>query len=102
MIAVLIGAGMWVQAVSSTPASAGVGLKGTPASGVPYSGADFKTPSIKAGMDSTHSPSAAAGTPSMSVPRVRTGTKARPSRLGPGNPATPVVQQVHQSCLISP
>ncbi|EIE24970.1 hypothetical protein COCSUDRAFT_83663 [Coccomyxa subellipsoidea C-169] len=96
---VLNGAGMWVQAVSSTPASAGVGLKGTPASGVPYSAADFKTPGTKAGMDSTHSPSAAAGKPSMSVPRVRTGTKARPSRLGPGNPATPVVQQVHQSCL---
>jgi hypothetical protein len=84
----------------STPTSAGMGKESTPASHAASFAADFKTPGAQARADAAHSPSAAAGMPSMSVPQVRTGIKARPSRLGPSNPATPLVQQVH-SCLIT-
>ncbi|BDA42617.1 probable condensin complex subunit 1 at C-terminar half [Coccomyxa sp. Obi] len=85
-----------MQTMVSTPASAGLALGRTPASRGRYSPADFKTPgSQRQPNGSMQSPgvSAGGGTPSMSVPRVRTSSKARPSRLRPGNPATPTVQQ---------
>ncbi len=87
-----------MQATVNTPASAGLALGRTPASRTRYSPADFKTPgSQRQPRGSMQSPgeSAGGGTPSMSVPRVRTSSKARPSRLRPGNPATPTAQQVH-------
>ena len=93
-----------MQATVNTPASAGLALGRTPASRTRYSPADFKTPgSQRQPRGSMQSPgeSAGGGTPSMSVPRVRTSSKARPSRLRPGNPATPTAQQVHPAALYS-